>query len=65
MPFVQIALGEGRTEEQKRLVIARVTDALCEALNAPREAVRILILDVPSINWGIAGVPAKDRKPQS
>jgi 4-oxalocrotonate tautomerase len=61
MPFAQIHLIEGRTEEQKRAVIEKVTQALVEAVGAPRENVRVLITDVPKENWGIAGVSAKDR----
>ena len=61
MPFAQIHLIEGRTEEQKRAVIEKVTQALVDAVGAPRENVRVLITDVPKENWGIAGVSAKDR----
>ncbi|MDD3786884.1 MAG: 2-hydroxymuconate tautomerase, partial [Hydrogenophaga sp.] len=51
---------EGRTEEQKRAVIEKVTDALQEAVGAPRETIRVWIHDMPKENWGIAGVSAKD-----
>ena len=60
MPFAQIHLIEGRTEAQKRAVIERVTQALVEALGAPKENVRVWIHDVPKENWGIGGVSAKD-----
>lgn len=60
MPFAQIYLLEGRTEEQKRAVIQKVTQALQEALCAPKENVRVWIHDMPKENWGIAGVSAKD-----
>jgi 4-oxalocrotonate tautomerase len=60
MPFVQIFLLEGRTEEQKRVVIEKVTNAVCEAVNAPAENVRVWIHDMPKSNWGIAGQTAKD-----
>ena len=60
MPFAQVHILEGRTEEQKRAVIEKVTDALYEAVGAPREAVRVLIEEVPKTNWGIAGKSAKD-----
>ncbi len=60
MPFAQIYLMEGRTEEQKRAVIEKVTDALCEAVGAPKETVRVLIHDVPKQSWGIGGRSAKD-----
>jgi len=60
MPFAQIYLLEGRTEEQKRAVIEKVTAALVEALGAPQQNVRVWIHDMPKENWGIAGTTAKD-----
>ncbi len=60
MPFAQIYLLEGRTEEQKRAVIEKVTQALVEAVGAPVNNVRVWIQEVPKENWGIAGVSAKD-----
>jgi 4-oxalocrotonate tautomerase len=59
MPFAQIYMLEGRTEEQKRAVIEKVTAALVDAIDAPKENVRVWIHDVPKENWGIAGVSAK------
>ncbi len=59
MPFAQIFLMEGRSEDQKRAVIEKVTEALQEAVGAPKENVRVWIHDVPKENWGIAGVSAK------
>ncbi|WP_269768746.1 2-hydroxymuconate tautomerase [Vitreoscilla filiformis] len=60
MPFAQIYLLEGRTEEQKRAVIEKVTAALVEALGAPQQNVRVWIHDMPKENWGIGGQTAKD-----
>jgi 4-oxalocrotonate tautomerase len=60
MPFAQIYMIEGRTEEQKRAVIEKVSAALAEATGAPIANVRVWIHDVPKENWGIAGVSAKD-----
>ena len=59
MPIAQSYMLEGRTEEQKRAVIEKVTQALVEAIDAPKENVRVWIHDVPKENWGIAGVPAE------
>ncbi len=60
MPFAQIYMLEGRTPEQKKAVIEKVTQALIEAVGAPKEAVRVWIHEMPKENWGIAGVSAKD-----
>jgi len=60
MPFAQIHIMEGRTEEQKRAVIEKVTAALVEAVGVPIETVRVLITEVPKSQWGIGGKTAKD-----
>lgn len=59
MPLAQIHILEGRSEAQKQAVIEKVTAALCEAVGAPPEAVRVVIYDVPKTNWGIGGQSAK------
>ncbi len=61
MPFVHVTLLEGRTEAQRRRLIEKVTDAIVEAVGAPRESVRVWISEVNGENWGIAGVSIKDR----
>lgn len=60
MPFAQIYLLEGRSEDQKRALIEKVTQAIVEAVDAPKQNVRVWIHDMPKENWGIAGVSAKD-----
>ncbi len=60
MPFAQVFMVEGRTEDQKRAVIDKVSTALAEATGAPKEAIRVWIQEVPKTNWGIAGQTAKD-----
>ena len=59
MPFSQSYLVEGRTEEQKKALIEKVTQALVDAVGTPKENVRVRIQDVPKENRGIAGVSAK------
>jgi 4-oxalocrotonate tautomerase len=60
MPLAQIYMLEGRTEAQKKAVIEKVTKALQEAVDAPVQRVRLCIIEMPSTNWGIGGVSAKD-----
>jgi len=60
MPFAQIYMVEGRTPEQKKAVIEKVSQALVEATGAPIANVRVWIHEMPKENWGIAGVSAKD-----
>jgi 4-oxalocrotonate tautomerase len=60
MPFAQVYMIEGRTDEQKRALIAKVTQAIVEAVHAPVSTVRVWIQEVPKENWGIAGTSAKE-----
>ena len=60
MPLAQIYMLEGRTEAQKKAVIEKVTKALQEAVDAPVQSVCVCIIEMPSTNWGIGGVSAKD-----
>lgn len=60
MPLAQIQIMEGRSEEQKRAVIEKVTAALVEAVGVPIDTVRVIITEVPKAHWGIGGKSAKD-----
>ncbi|GKY90095.1 2-hydroxymuconate tautomerase [Sinisalibacter aestuarii] len=56
MPLVEITIVEGRSLEQKRMLMAGVADAVERALAAPREAIRIAIREIPVEHWAIGGV---------
>ncbi|RJG01039.1 2-hydroxymuconate tautomerase [Noviherbaspirillum sedimenti] len=60
MPVAQIFMIKGRTEEQRKAVIEKVTAAISEAVEIPKESVRVWIQEVPSTDWGVAGQTAKD-----
>lgn len=62
MPIVRIELWEGRTIEQKEMLITEVSEAVSSALKIPPEEVFVLLYDVPKSHWGIAGVPASKKK---
>ncbi len=51
----------GRTVEQKRRVVQRITDVLCEELEVKPEAVVVTLIEVPSENYARAGVLKSDR----
>jgi 4-oxalocrotonate tautomerase len=57
MPLLQVSLIEGRTTEQKHELIAQLTETVVRVLDAPREAVRVIINEVPPEHWGVGGVP--------
>ncbi len=62
MPHVQISWVEGRSPEQKRKIVERVTQALVEEGRAKRENVHVTFVDVPATNYAEAGVLVADQK---
>lgn len=62
LPIIQVNLIEGRQPEKIKALIENITDTVVETLDAPRESVRVLVTELPKTNWGIAGVPASERK---
>ncbi|MGE4480244.1 2-hydroxymuconate tautomerase [Acidocella sp.] len=55
MPIVNVTLIEGRTVALKQKMIRAITDAVVESVGAPREAVRVIINEVPPWHFGVAG----------
>ena len=55
MPIVRVEMWAGRTTEQKEKIIKNVTEAMCESVGCPKEAVWVVIEDVPKENWGMNG----------
>lgn len=59
MPIAQIYIIEGRSDEQKEMLIDEVTSALVKSLDAPQENVRVMITEMPKQHFGIAGQSAR------
>ncbi len=57
MPVVEITLIEGRSDEAKVRLHQKVAEAIHEAIDAPKEAIRIIIREVPALHFSAAGVP--------
>lgn len=55
MPKVTIQIFEGRTLEQKRAMVAKVTDAIVETIGARREGVDITILEISKAQYAVGG----------
>ncbi|MEO6353848.1 MAG: 2-hydroxymuconate tautomerase, partial [Burkholderiaceae bacterium] len=51
----QIHLLEGRTVEQKRLLIQKITEAMFESIGANPETVRVILTEMPKEHFGIGG----------
>ena len=55
MPYVTVRMLEGRTDEQKRALVEKVTAAVAETTNAPVENVVVFIEDMPKNHYAVAG----------
>ncbi len=61
MPNVTIDWIEGRTVEQKRKVIAGITELLVNEADARKEAVQVTFREMTKENWGRGGLLGIDR----
>lgn len=62
MPLIQISLAEGRTPQQLRDLIHGVTEVAIETANAPREAVTVVVTEVPAPLWANGGVTLQEKR---
>ncbi len=62
MPHVQITLLEGRTPEQKRKIVERVTATMVEETGTSREGVSVAFMEVSTASFARGGVLALDKQ---
>jgi 4-oxalocrotonate tautomerase len=62
MPHIQITWIEGRTTEQKRKLVTKLTDLMVEEANAKPEAVTIAFVDVPAESYASNGMLVADKR---
>ena len=55
MPIVNIDLWAGRSADVKGKLIENVTKTVCETVGCPKDAVIVVIRDIPKENWGQDG----------
>ena len=62
MPSIQITMLKGRTVDQKRRLVERVTDAVAEEAKTPKEGVVVTIIEVEREDYARGGVLMADKK---
>ena len=65
MPHVQITMLAGRTTEQKRRLVERITQVVNEELGTALDGISIALVEVPPDSYARAGVLMADRKKTS
>jgi len=65
MPYIHIQVTkEGVTREQKQELIKEVTDLMVRVLNKEPATTFVLIEEVETDNWGVAGISVTERREQ-
>ena len=57
MPLAQLYIGKGRSNDQKKLLIEKITQAIVDSLGSQKENVWVVLNEVPRSEWGVGGVP--------
>ncbi|MGD0489666.1 MAG: 2-hydroxymuconate tautomerase, partial [Syntrophorhabdales bacterium] len=62
MPIIQVHLIKGRTVDQKRKLVANITDAVVKSLDVKNEDVRIILQEMAKDDYAVAGALVMDKK---
>ena len=62
MPLVNVHMAKGRTSEQKKALMDAITDAMHEHIGAPRESVRVWILEMEATDFMAGGELLADKR---
>jgi 4-oxalocrotonate tautomerase len=60
MPNITIQWYAGRTHDQKRQIVAAITEAMVKIGKTTPDQVHIVFQDVERSNWGVSGQLASD-----
>jgi 4-oxalocrotonate tautomerase len=61
MPTIRIEMFEGRSAEQKRALVAAITEACVRTIGASPESVDILLFDIAKQDWATGGTLWSDK----
>ena len=65
MPVVNVYFFSGRTTEQKRNLVAAITEAMVVHAACKPEHLHVIIQDVPKDSWGRNGRLGIDNEPDT
>ena len=61
MPLIEVTLAEGRSPEKLRALISKLTTAVVETGVAKKEAVRVILREVPKSHWAAGDETLAER----
>lgn len=60
MPYITVKMLEGRTEEQKKALVEKVTAAVSETTGASEDKIVVFIEEMTKNHYGVAGKRLSD-----
>lgn len=61
MPIITVQMLEGRSDDQKKALVEKVTDAVVDTTGASKEAVTVVIEEMAKNHFAVAGKRASDQ----
>ena len=61
MPLIEVTLAQGRSPEKLRALISKLTEAVVETGVAKKEAVRVILREVPKSHWAAGDETLAER----
>ncbi|MFH5779511.1 2-hydroxymuconate tautomerase [Heyndrickxia oleronia] len=55
MPYITVKMLEGRTEDQKKALVEKVTEAVSETAGAPKENIVVFIEEMSKNHYAVGG----------
>jgi 4-oxalocrotonate tautomerase len=62
MPFVNIQILKGHPQARKDEISRRVTDAIAEVAQVPKQAIWVVFEDVAAEDWYVGATPVSEMK---
>jgi 4-oxalocrotonate tautomerase len=62
MPIIHVYTFEGKTKQQKRKIVAGITNAMVDGAGTEAKEVHVLIHDMPLADWSNGGVLYSENK---
>lgn len=62
MPLIQVSMAEGRSAEEKRALLAAITDAVQRSIGAPLGSIRVWIHEFPATDFMAGGETLAERR---
>ena len=65
MPFVNIQILKGHPQARKDEISRRVTEAISEVAQVPKQAIWVVFEDVAAEDWYVGATPVSEMKKQA